>query len=385
VSVLLYAVAAFWLLFTVTALRNMTAIRPLPSSDDLDRPATVPTVSVVIPTRDDGPSIEETIRRFLDQSDVDLQLIVVNDRSTDGTHERLQSLERQHDRLTAISIETLPDGWLGKTHACHHGAAQANGEWVLFADADTTVTPDVLSRAIRAGQASAAHHVTLFPGEQRGTRLGHAALIPFGLLVLGHAARANRDQPLGFSGVGAFNLVRREAYDAIGGHEALRYEVIDDMKLGMLLQRAGFRTRVYLAHDSVKVRWADSPRAMTRVLSKNGFAMADYSVLINLVGVVGVTVPWLAGWLGWLHMSPAGFLASAAFLTTLLPAAVIGFALGWGPVPVILAPFMTVIIPIAMLRSMWATLRDGGVRWRDTVYPLDRLRREGVPLLLRRR
>lgn len=381
---LLWVAALLWLLYSLAALRDLSAIKPLPALGSAGDSAT-PSVSVVVPTRDEGPRLEETLRHFLNQQQIELELIVVDDRSVDDTRALLQRLSREDNRLRPLFVDALPDGWLGKTHACHLGAELARGDWILFADADTAVKTDVVRRAVDTANRDGVEHLTLFPDEEKSTVFGHAAIIPFGMLMLGHAARANRDHRFGFFGVGAFNLLQRKVYDGFGGHTPLRYEVVDDMKLGMLVRRAGFRTRVYRAHDAVTVRWADSARSMVQALLKNSFAMADYSIPLNVLLILGCGSLWLAGLLGWIHGSPAGYSATAAFLSSLLPATLISVGMGWGLRPVLLSPFLIGVLLWAMTFSMWQTLRDGGVRWRDTLYPLERLRSEGLPLLLRRR
>src|SRR6185436_6169331 len=179
------------------------------------------------------------------------EFIVVDDRSTDGTGEILRRLAKEDARLKVKRVDTLPEGWLGKCHACHVGAGMATGDWILFTDADCWIKPDVIVRAIRLAERENAAHVSLSPGtviEGLGARAWHLLFLTS---LAGWFSGANRDRPKSYIGIGAFNLVRADAYRQCGGYEALRLTVVDDVKLGLLMRRAGGRTRAFLGVDDV--------------------------------------------------------------------------------------------------------------------------------------
>jgi hypothetical protein len=189
----------------------------------------------------------------------------------------------------------------------------------------------------------------------------------------------NAPRQRGCVGTGAFNLVRTAAYRAVGGHVPLRLEVVDDVFLGCLLARGGFRTRVWFAGRELAIDWGRTPRHLLAVVEKNMFAMLRFrtglaAVLLALAGtLLGVTfaAPWLGGEAGWL--------ALGVYLLTGLPAVPLARRLGWSPFAALLVPLTRVWLPIALLRSTWVTLRQGGVRWRGTFYPLADLRAGQVP------
>src|SRR6185503_9698987 len=104
--------------------------------------------------------IEETMRSLLGQKGVDLEILAVDDRSTDGTWQILQKMAARDSRIKPIRVIELPDRWLGKCHACHLGASNARGEWILFTDADCWLQPDVMQRALRVAAESSADHIT---------------------------------------------------------------------------------------------------------------------------------------------------------------------------------------------------------------------------------
>jgi glycosyltransferase involved in cell wall biosynthesis len=206
---------------------------------------------VVVAGRNEEARIEQTLRRLLVQRGVELEFIVVDDRSTDRTNEILQRLAKEDARIQVERVDVLPDGWLGKCHACHVGASAATGEWILFTDADCWLKPDVIERALRVAERDAADHVTLASGLAPGSTGLKASHLMFLISLANWFSGVNRDRPKSFVGIGAFNLVRTSAYRQCGGYEALRLTVLDDVKLGLLLRRAGKRTRAFIGGDDV--------------------------------------------------------------------------------------------------------------------------------------
>lgn len=372
----LLAIAGFWLLYTVIALRNVAAAPPLPASDQLDKSVELPIVSVVIAARNEGARIEQTLRSLLSQRGITLQLIVVDDRSTDATPDILRRLADEDRRLIVARVDQLPEGWLGKCHACWMGTQRATGEWLLFSDGDVHMSPDLLVRAVATAERDAADHVTLWPGLNSCGLVTRGSLLAWGQLMSLYAppAQINADRGRRGVGVGAFNLVRAAAYRAVGGHEALRMQVVDDMKLGLLLRRAGFRQRVYAGFRDLEVEWADSPGGLIRVVEKNWFAAMDYSLWKGTLVIACFAVFWLAGIAGPLLDGYAGWAALAATLTPILPALIQARQMGWPWYTAVFAPFGFVLFVLAGIHSMWKTLRQGGIRWRDTFYPLSALR-----------
>ena len=202
--------------------------------------------SVIVAARDEESRIEDTVRHLLAQLDVQLEVIVIDDRSTDRTDEILRRLTQHDDRVRTQRVHELPDGWLGKCYACHLGAASAKGDWILFTDADCWLKPDVISRALRVAEREGADHVTLTPGTDAKSLGAQAWHLAFLITLANWFSGVNRDRPKAYLGMGAFNLVRASAYRECGGYEALRLTVLDDVRLGLLLRRAGKRTRGFI-------------------------------------------------------------------------------------------------------------------------------------------
>jgi glycosyltransferase involved in cell wall biosynthesis len=371
-SVLFGATAALWLFLGVQALRGTFRLRRLPAGSA--GAGKRPRVSVVVAARDEEARIETTVRRLLAQEGVDLELLVVDDRSRDGTSAILRRLAGEDARLRVLRVDELPEGWLGKCHACHVGAAAMTGDWLLFTDGDIWLKPDVLTRAVRAAEAEGADHVTLMPGVSGATFLGHVCQLIFALGLNRRMVRVNGDRPNAYLGIGAFNLVRAEAYRASGGYERLRLEVADDVKLGLLLHRAGRRTRVFFAPDDVDADWSPGMVAMVRDLEKNHFAMAGYRLTPVLLMSALFLLFWGAALVGPWTGLPAGLAAGAGLLALTVPACRMAALLGLPVRAGLLVPLLLPVMPVCLLRSAALTLWRGGVRWRDTFYPLATLR-----------
>ena len=219
---------------------------------------------------------------------------------------------------------------MGKCHACHLGAASAQGDWILFTDADCWLKPDVISRALQVAQREGADHVTLTPGidaESFGAQAWHLAFL---ITLANWISGVNRDLPRAHLGIGAFNLVRASAYRECGGYEALRLTVLDDVRLGLLLRRAGKRTRGFIGGIDAQCHWGTTVRGMIQVMEKNYFAVMDFRLPVALAtGISGILL-WCVAAVGPFTGTAAGVAAGLAMLTLSFPANVFARRLGWG-------------------------------------------------------
>lgn len=237
-----------------------------------------PSLSVVAAARDEAGSVEPALRSLLAQDYPDLELIAVDDRSSDGTGEILDRLAAEDPRLVALHVSRLPEGWLGKTHACHLGAARARGEWILFTDADVLLAAETLRRAVAFAGSLGLGHLVAFPHLVRTGFLERAFVSAFGLFfqLKVRAWELSRPRTSGYVGMGAFNLVRREDYLRIGGHRRLALEVADDLKLGLVLRRSGVVQAAVDSGGLVRIRWQAGLLASLGGLVKNAFAGVEY-------------------------------------------------------------------------------------------------------------
>jgi hypothetical protein len=357
---------------------DLLCVPKLPGVGALAPDAPRPRISVVIPVRNEGERIRGTLTRLLEQQDVELELILVDDRSVDDTGAIARELAERDPRLRVVRVDQLPAGWLGKVHACEVGGRAARHEWLLFTDGDIWMEPRLLIRAIRHLEAERADHLVIPPAITGQSFAAAAATAAFGSLILHELARANRDSPRGSLGIGAFNLVRRSDWEAIGGHSRLKLAIVDDMLLGLLLRRAGKRTRSAFARHSLEADWARTLSGVPRALEKNFFAQMQYSVPLALFVSCVILIVWLLPIMGLvtavLTGSSAGWLAFGVYALSLVPASIAARRFQTTRLASMLGPLFLVVVPWAILRSMWTTLRQGGVRWRDTFHPLSELR-----------
>lgn len=384
-TLLFVVVALVWLVSTGLTLFHLQWVHRLPrkraelgGGEASATDAALPKFSAVIAARDEEARIEATVRHLLAQRGVQIEVIVVDDRSRDRTGEILARLAAEDPRVQVQRVAVLPEGWLGKCHACHLGAGAAGGEWILFIDADCWVKPDVLANALQAARREKADHVTLSPGVAQPTAGARAWHLAFLISLSDWLSRVNRDRPGAHVGIGAFNFVRASAYRACGGYEALRLAVVDDLKLGLLLHRAGFRSRGYLGGDDVECHWGTTIPAMIKIMEKNAFAILEFRLWL-LVGAAAAAVIMAAGTVvGPCTGTPAGIAAGLGVFSHIVPAAMIARRLGWPIRSAFLTPFMYPVMLYTLLNSGWVTLRQGGICWRDTFYPLEMLRAGNV-------
>jgi glycosyltransferase involved in cell wall biosynthesis len=341
-----------------------------------------PRLSVVVACRNEEAGLERALTSVLAQDYPGLEVVVVDDRSDDATGTILRDLGQRHAALTLERVETLPAGWLGKTNALHRGAARARGEWLLFTDADVVFAPGALRRAVAWATREALGHAVAFPRFVAPGLLERAFVSLFGLFLVSNqrVGELRRAGSAGYIGIGAFNLVRRDAYDAIGGHERLRLEVADDLKLGLVLRRSGVRQGCVLAGAQVTVRWQAGFAASMRGLVKNFFAGCEYSWVEALRAGLGLpliaTFPALslvlAPSLPWLLPNAGTRLLALAALA--VPVALHGVAArrlaGGAGYEGVLLPFASVCLGAVALASALVATTRGAIIWRGTRYPL---------------
>jgi glycosyltransferase involved in cell wall biosynthesis len=371
---LLYAVKSW---FAVGAVPNIEDVPVSECSDDL------PSVTIVIASRDEGQRVETTVRRLTAQRGLELQVVLVDDRSNENEAARLRALAGEDERIRLLRIDTLPDGWLGKCNALERGAELADSEWILFSDADTWMAPDLIARSIAEARRTGADHLCLIPSDKRLTFFGHAATLSMVSGFLIAAADVNQDRRFGTVGVGAFNLVKRGAYRSVGGHKTLRMEILDDAMLGALLRQNGFRSRCRIGYPHIEIHWAATVADLPRVLEKNAFAMTGYRTWLVASLVSFIILLWAGALFAPLYAGPSGVSATLALWSLALPAARTARRYRQSALPTLLSPLMLPVTSWVITRSTWVTLRNGGVHWRDTFYPLEALRRGSVPMFPR--
>lgn len=285
-----WLMAFAWLLGAALTLAVLARRKFLKPVDDARlTTGDAPSVSVLIPARNEESRVlPECVRSVLAQDYGRFEVIAVDDRSTDATPRLLRSLARDDARLNVIEGRELPAGWLGKPHALAQALEASRGEWVLTTDADVVFHPSALRAAIGYALAHDCDAVSLVPHFEAHT-FWERVFIPtwaWGMLVLFPADFINRRRTRLALGLGAFFLVRRSALLRLGGFEAVRAEVIEDMRLAEKLKRSGAYLRAEHAPALIRTRMYTNFRELRESATKNLFAALKFSRALALAYVV---------------------------------------------------------------------------------------------------
>lgn len=336
-----------------------------------------PRVSIVFSALDEARSIEPAVRSLLALEYPNLEIIAVDDRSTDATGEILDRLSREHPVLRAVHIKELPAGWLGKNHALQQGGEMASGDYLLFTDADVIFDRTALIRAVAHCEREKLDHlVVLAHFIVREHLLAMLLINGFVALFAKFEPWKARTSPKHYFGMGAFNMVRTASYRRAGGHAPLALEVVDDIGLGRLMKREGFAQDVLLGHGTVSLEWYRNAAELARGLEKNSFAIFDYQVWkLALATAVILPLrywPWIGlfvtqGVTWWMNLGALA-IGLATYDDLLRPT-------GWSRRCLFYWPFIGVVSLAIVWRGVVLTLSRGGIDWRGTRYRLADLKR----------
>jgi len=382
-ALLAWLVALTWLWKVTDAALGFPRIPDLLLPEHDIAPAGNPSITVIVPARNEAADIAATLHSLLAQDYPNLQIIAVDDRSTDQTGSLIDTIASQHpSKLRALHITELPPGWLGKTHAMALAARQAPTDYLLFTDADVLFRSDAIRRALAHAVATSADHLVTIP-----TTLIHrwdeAAILGFFQIFALWGARpwrvADPNSKRDALGIGAFNLLSRSAYLQVGGFEALRMEIIEDLALARRIKHAGLVQRVAFGRGLVSLHWASGVEGLVGVMTKNLFSAFRFSIGLALLGCL---------WLLVFCVAPG---AGLFFTPTRIPAILTVAAVVWAyrlmgrhsrisTWNALFCPLGALVFVFSLLRSTLITLKRGGVIWRGTFYPLAELRKNAAPL-----
>jgi cellulose synthase/poly-beta-1,6-N-acetylglucosamine synthase-like glycosyltransferase len=360
---------------TVRVIRSVKRIKDLPDP----QLAVWPKLSVVVTARNEERRLAQAMEQRLADDYPDLELILVDDSSTDGTPAILDRSAAADPRVKAVHVTRLPEGWLGKLHALRTGAQAAKGEWILFSDGDAFIRPGALRRVIGYVLANGLDHAAVFP-----------EFYPTGLLLDAATAEFARSLAVVFRlwaiedpassaaiGSGSFNLVSRAALRRSKGFEHLRMEVGDDLALGIMLKREGCRSTILNGRDYVGVYFYESLGAMARGIERAGWTlMAGFSVsrafALTLAGAAIELSPFLA----FIPVGLPQLRAPGLVLLALAYGSTLGVNL-WLTrfhFGMLLWPLGALAGVYLMPRAAILGWRRGGIFWRGTFYPNEQLK-----------
>jgi chlorobactene glucosyltransferase len=361
---------------------NVTKMRGAPrlTRDDAARfPSDAPLVSILVPARNEASRIlERALRSMAVQDYPNVEVVVVDDRSTDRTFEIVEGVARSEPRVRAVRGAPLPDGWAGKPWALEQAKRHARGTWILATDADVVFAPEAVRAAMSAAFRGRLDALTLLPDVGAGgfwTR----AVMPVAAWMISVVLPIDKtnDPDSGVAlGCGGFFLMRREAHDAAGGYEAIRDEVIDDVATARALKSHGRRLRIEGASELLHTPMYDTLGELWNGFSRNAFAGADYSLWVvvrnSVANVLATGLPMalaivgLALWLGAgvAEARPVGLAGLAAYVAMVASFVPVYAALGGRPHYAALAGVANLVMVAVLLNSTYRVLSGRGVVWR---------------------
>lgn len=371
---------ADWLRRSLAAVGGMARLADL-TRPEWDRPPVLgeeqPRVSVVVPARNEAGKIEGCLRSLLAQNHRELEICAVDDRSTDATPGIMDRLQREFPgKLDVIHIAELPSGWLGKTHAMWRGAAATDSDWILFTDGDILFHPDAVRRTITYAEVTRSDHLVLLPTLIMHTA-GEKMMLGFFGLASCFVLRSWKVHDPGakdYIGAGAFNLIRRSAYESLGTYQALRMEVIDDLKLGQAVKEHGFAQDCVRAPGLIELRWAEGAFGVVRNLQKNMFSLLRFSWPLAVFASIGALIYHIGPWLGIL-LAPgiAKFGFGVALFSIVLLYARVSRRFHVSSWYVFTHPLAAMMFVYTLMNSAASSLIHGGVLWRGTTYSLNEI------------
>jgi glycosyltransferase involved in cell wall biosynthesis len=334
-------------------------------------------VSIIFSALDEEAAIEEAVRTFIDLEYPNFEIIAVNDRSTDETPQILNRLSKQYPSLTVHHIKHLPTGWFGKNHALQVAAKVARGEWLLFTDADVLMKKNALALAMSYSIENSLDHLTIFEHHLRKTFWLKLLLLAYYLAYSIERKPWRISLPWSKTAVGhgAFNLVRKSAYEQCGGHQAIAMECLDDMKLGELIKKNKFKQDTVDGQDFIEREWYSSLSHMIVGVQKNSFAYFNYRILPSIRDSIYTLVFFL-----WPLVSVfvcTGLIRDINLINIFLMTGISAYVAKKYRLKKRYGFFYPAAIVI-LLYSLWNSIlniyKDKGVIWRGTHYSLKMLR-----------
>jgi hypothetical protein len=360
-------------------LRVIRAVHVLPRLDAVSPDGSVwPAVSLIVAACNEADTIEQAARTLLAIDYPQLEIIVVNDRSTDNTGEIIGGLADEDPRLRAVHIGALPPGWLGKVYALHQATEIATGKYLVFTDADVHFAPEMLRRAVTLCERDDIGHLAVLPATRGGTLAADAAIASFaiGLFTAFDTKSVGREGSDEVVGVGAFGMIRREGFESTSGWPWLKMEILDDLGLAqMMVHQGGVSPCIVNGQGQLSLSWYEDLPAMVRGLEKNSFVGLCNSSLIRAGFMASVPFLLVAAVIAAAFLHGLAQVAGLLYLLSLVwLARAFRSTIGHPPLATVLSHFFLPVLSWAILRSTYKTLRQRGIYWRGTFYPLQALR-----------
>ena len=326
---------------------------------------TKPVVSIIVPARNEEVSLADCLQSLVTQQGIAFEIIVVDDHSADRTREIAESFSSNTMRV--LEADPLPPGWTGKNNAVTTGARAARGEWLLFTDADTVHLPGSLAGALAEAQANSAGMLSYSP-EQITVTFWEMATLP---VVFAELARqyppakvSDPNSPIAAAN-GQYILIKRDAYDAVGGHAAIAGEILEDVALARAVKKSGRKIRFRYAADAVRTRMYRNFRQLREGWTKNLALLFPNPVRLAAKTFALWALAWAVFFVSFASnhwwMTPI-FIGSLLYTTTRLRRA----NFGWD-MEILGALFGMPMFAYLLLRSKRAHA-NGSVSWKGRTY-----------------
>ncbi len=375
---LLVSVLIVWIVISIDVYKGLSKVSTI---FDYPYKHSGPLVSIIVPARNEEKAIYQSIRSQLTQEYNHIEWIVVNDRSTDKTAEKIHKLTQHDERVKAIHLTSINKGWLGKNHALYKGYLQSKGEILLFTDADVMfLDSTILSRAVSCLQTQHIDHLTLAPQlkAQSYWLKSFIAFFLFGFSFYKRPWKANDPTSKIGMGIGAFNIITRSAYQQIGTHEAIKEVPDDDLQLGMKIKQHDKKQKFLTALPALEVEWYGSIKEAFRGLEKNTFAGLHYSYLMVFISILGVFCSTVLPFITiFIPKNPVQLISLAILLLIFQTyRTVIKHMTMTSLIHFVTLPITALLFIYSIIRATFLTIKRGGIEWRGTVYSFKELKQK---------
>ncbi|AYL94135.1 glycosyltransferase [Mucilaginibacter celer] len=370
-SVILFVITIALNFYLLIGFKQIKQVSRQPLSDN------PPPLAIIIAVRNEEEDLEKALQSLCHINYPNHRLIVVNDRSTDRTGEILEQFSLRYPHIQITTINTLPEGWLGKNNALYQGYLSSTEEWMLFADADIVFHPDAINKAVSYAARQQLDHLTILPELVSRSAILNSVFATLSVMLMTAMKpwEAKNPKSKAASGIGAFNLVRRTAYEKIGTHVRIKLRPDDDLQLGKMMKSEGMRQDVLAGHGTVCLEWYKNLGELAGGIKKNSFAIANYNIAKAIANVISMLLTVA------LPM-PLMFIFGTAEIRVMAAIMLLFHIVYMILVPpnkwwyAFMIPFTGAFLGWNYLKATVITVAQGGIYWRDSFYSLKMLKEE---------
>jgi chlorobactene glucosyltransferase len=345
-------------------------------------PSPAPLVSVVVPARNEEHNIARCLRSLLQQDYPALEIVVVDDRSTDGTAKIIREMQKTDDRIRLIPGRELPPGWIGINHALYQGVKEARGAYLLFMDADATLAPSCVRQIVSYAVEHQVDLVTVCPTLVSQSFWVKVVMPMIGQLVIsGFPLSKINDPRSDLALVTGPYMFKRETYEKIGGHERFKGEIVEDLEISKATKREGYRFNYLFGTELISLWMYTDLKELWEGFSKNFFIGMERKVWLAVVLILLLCIVWVVPWLsvvtslryvwleGWKGYGVVALtLSSAQCLLTVFHRWVLHRCVGLDNTYPYLQPLGVLVIVGIIINSTARVLLRKGVSWKGRVY-----------------